>query len=527
MADIASALQAAAQRARPHWPLLPGLLLGAALRFPGLAHDLYGDEAEYATVSRSLAQSLFLLVYPAIEGFGPQPFVSQPPFLLYLGAWAGAATSPAFGPLLVSATLGTLTIAVVYVLGLRFRGRWMGAVAALFLAILPFHVAVSRSAQLDAGFTFLVALTLLAFTEWLRDPRPRWALATGAALAMTVFGKLPGVLVALPVVAVLALRWGPLLRRREDAARWPEARRRLVWEGRQGLLMALPPALAGLLYLLQLALLRSTGDLLDKLGWQAARVSGAVPGTFERGWTWYFTSEVGLWVQWGFGLVFLAIAGTALAVLHALRANEPGERWPTVALLLWPLPLTVFLVASTRKEWFYAMPLTPVLVLLAAWAIHDAAAAAYRASKPVAGVEWWRTPGALLAGAGMIAIACFAPLSFTMQRQIVGDGYGAALDDAAEWIHAEDPEAAQVGTLLGRYSLHFYNGQDTYHYFVNHTWLDGEVEAGRLRYAVIDPYLGLEYEEAWLLDLVRRHGGERAASFDNGHGRTVDVYRLA
>ena len=98
--------------------------------------------------------------------------------------------------------------------------------------------------------------------------------------------------------------------------------------------------------------------------------------------------------------------------------------------------------------------------------------------------------------------------------------------EAALYIQGQDPDAAQVGTMLGRFSLHFYNGQDTYHYYVNHTWLDGEAQAGRVRYVVDDPYLDLGYEREWIQAFVQRHDGRLVQSFDNGHGRSVDVYRL-
>lgn len=525
MPEVNVKLREWAMRAQPHWLLLPGLLLGAILRLWRLPGYLYGDEAEYATVARSISENFFALTYPAIEGFGPQPFVSQPPVLLYLDAMAGLLVGSAErGPLLVSALLGTATIAVVYALGCVLRDRWMGGLAAFFLAVLPFHVAVSRSAQLDAGFTFLVALTLLAFLLWLRDPRPRWALATGAAAAATMYAKLPGVLVLLPIVLILALRALPDLRRRHDPLRGPDARARLRRDGLHTLIAGLPVAVATFAYFVNLWVLHATVNFFRKLGWQADRVAGTAPGAIPRDWQWYFTSEVGLWVQWGFGLVFLAIAGAVLVLGDAAR--RPRTRWLAWAVLLWPLPMLAFLLASSRKEWFYAMPLTPVLVLLAAWAVHAGARRAWIASKPLPGQPWWRTPGAVLAVAGLTAIACYAPFTFTLERKIGGDAYGYGLREAALWIGEEDPEAAQVGTMLGRFSLHFYNGQDTYHYFVNHTWLDQQAEAGTVRYAVRDTYLNLTYERDWLDGFIERHNGTLAKSFDNGHGRSVDVYRL-
>src|SRR5688500_6123128 len=118
-------MQRLAARAAPHWPLLPGLVLGFLLRVWGLLPAfLYGDEAEYATVARELANDPRDLQYPPLEGFGPRPFVSQPPFLLYtFAAFTKLTGSDVAGPLVASALLGTATIAVVYALGCLEIGR--------------------------------------------------------------------------------------------------------------------------------------------------------------------------------------------------------------------------------------------------------------------------------------------------------------------------------------------------------------------------------------------------------------------
>ncbi|MHB1260939.1 MAG: glycosyltransferase family 39 protein [Thermoplasmatota archaeon] len=527
--DLRATLRRLGRRAAPHWPLLPGLLAGLVLRFWGLLPAfLYGDEAEYAAVARSLANDPRALQYPPLEGFGPAPFVSQPPFLLYTFAtFARVTGSEVAGPLIVSALLGTATVAVVYALGVLVRDRWLGGLAALFLAVLPFHVAVSRAAQLDAGFTFLFSLSILLFLLWLRRPTVGLAFCAGLTVAATALAKLPGILVLVPILAVLALRAledRRQARRSRDLRVADAARRRLRETGLHVLVAALPVAAMALAYLLQLWLLHATGDLAAKLGWQAARVQGSSAGNIERGWNWYFTSEVGLLVQWGLALAGLALVGWAMA-MRDLR--DPGRRWLMMTLVLWPVIILLFLLASQRKEWFYALPLSPPGVLLATWPVHIAATKAWRLSNPRPGDPWWRTPGAVLAVVGLAALACFAPLNFSLQQRVGGDDYGYGLREAAEWIEAEDPAAAQVGTTLGRFSLHFYNGHPTYHYYVNHTWMDEQVEVGRLRYVVLDPYLNLTFEQDWMRSFVAQHNGTLAQSFDNGRGRQVEVYRLA
>lgn len=516
-------------RTAPHWPLLPGLLLGLVLRTWGLLPAfLYGDEAEYAAVARSLAEDPRALQYPPLEGFGAVPFVSQPPFLLYVFAFFILVTgSEVAGPLVASALMGTATIAVVYALGFLVRDRWLGGVAAGFLAVLPFHVAVSRSAQLDAGFTFLFTLSLLLFLLWLRRPTLGAALATGGAVAATALAKLPGILVLVPMLVVLATR---ALEDRKAARSEPDPQQRqaatdrLRRTGWHALAAGLPVAALTLGYLFHLWLLHATADLAAKVGWNAGRVQGTSSTNIPRDWDWYFTDpQVGLLEQWGFALAGLALVGWVMA-LRDLR--DPQRRWLMLTLVVWPAVVLCFLIASQRKEWFYALPLSPAGVLLATWPVHAAARKAWLSSHPLPGQPWWRTPGAVLAVVGLASVAAFAPLHFSLERRIGGQDYGAGVREAADWIAGEDPAAAQIGTTLGRFSLHFYNGQPTYHYYVNHTWLDGEVEAGRLRYVVVDPYLELPFEQDWMRAFVARHNGTLAQSIDNGYGRQVQVYQI-
>lgn len=188
------------------------LLLAAWLRLWGLGRErLYGDEAEYALVAGSLSHAWDALLYPPLEGIAAGPFVSQPPLALYLMA----ATMRILGPtdlaaILPSALLGVATVLAVYALMRRLASRRAALAAAALLAVLPFHVEMSRSAMLDAPFVFFVVLTLHAMVAWSRTGRARWALASGASAGLALMTKLPGIVVcafvALAFLAVAAFR---------------------------------------------------------------------------------------------------------------------------------------------------------------------------------------------------------------------------------------------------------------------------------------------------------------------------------
>lgn len=508
-----------------HWPLLPVLAVALALRlvdlFPGFYH---GDEAEYVLVARALAQDPGNLAYPPIEGFAPTPFVSQPPLILYLFAGAIALTDVTHGPLLVSVLLGTATVAVTYAIGVRLRDRGLGTAAALMLAVLPYHVGLSRSAQLDAGLTFFVALAAWAFLRWLDAPDWGRAVTVGLCLTAAVLSKLPGMLIALPMLLVVGIMlW------RTRAPWWqrtsPVQRDRLRDLMANVGLAATPVALGVALYLGFLWSLGATRDLLTKLGWQASRVASHVATQATgRPWHWYFTvHEVGLLGQLGVVIAVLALLGAVWLVRDYRR--EGRARPQRLFLLAWPLAVFLFFMASDVKEWFYLMPAMPAVALLAAWPLQPLARAlAHWVSEETSA---WRPAVAVAWLAALLLVAIASPVHATVTERILAQGrFGDGVPEAAEWIEAQDPGAGQVGTTLARFTLHLYNGGDTYHFYVNHTWLEGRIAAGEVRYVVIDTDLNLTFEQEWLYGLVHDHNGTLQHSIPTPGGDPVRVFRL-
>jgi 4-amino-4-deoxy-L-arabinose transferase-like glycosyltransferase len=507
-----------------HWPLLPVLAVAAALRLADLFPSfLHGDEAEYALVASYLAADPGDLAYPRIEGFASTPFVSQPPLVLYLFALGIKLTgSTTTGPVLVSVVLGVATVAVTYSIGAKLRDRWLGAISAFFLAVLPYHVGVSRSAQLDAGLAFFVALAALAFLHYLA--RPSWprAFAVGVAGGAAALAKLPGLLILVAMtLVVLAMAIAAARAARTD----PTARDRLRDVAGDVGVAGIPLTLLAALYLGFLWAMGSTLDLLHKLGWQADRVAGAIPTqATDRPWHWYFTvNEVGILGQLGIVLALLAVVG-ATTVLRA-RVREPRDRAGRLFLLLWPLVVFAFFMASDVKQWFYLMPAMPAVAILAAWPLQPAArglatwlADAKRGWNPMVAATW------LVA---FVVLAAASPVHATLTERIARQGrFGDGVQDAALWIGEEDPGAGQVGTTLARFTLHLYNGHTTYHYYVNHTFIDERIRADDVRYVVIDTDLNLTFEQDWLYHVVDKHNGTLVHSIPTPGGDPVRVYKL-
>lgn len=503
----------AASLARTHWPL--GVALGVALVLR-LAYLFpiyyYGDDAEYATVAGYLAGDPRYLGYPDIEDRGPRPFVSQPPVILYLFAAAARLTgSLEAGPVLVSVLLGTATVGLVYAIGVLIHGRAVGAAAGLVLAILPLHVSYSRKALLDAGLTFFVTLTVLLVVLWARDPSARRALAAGLAATAASLSKLPGFLVVVPMLVAFGVVAAQRLRDRgPDESVWQRGRPLLRDAG----LAAAPLAAGAVLYLGFVIWLRGLEALTNKLLWNAGRVAGDPTGESvgaDGPWHFYLLDEsAGVFAQLGIPLAVALLAGIVLLVRRGVRNGSAAATW---AVLAWPAVFLVFLSLSARKQVFYAMPLMP------AWALVVGVAVGVLFLAVRSWLSRTRISERGTAAVGTVALLLLVPLALppataTAQDVFAGQkSYGYGLEPAAAWIHGEDPDSSQIGTVLGRFTLHFYNRQPTYHYWEDHDAVNASIEAGDTRWLVDDPYLDYGPEDDWMQRLIDRYNATVVKTF--------------
>ena len=511
-----------------HVWILPILLAALWLRMAGIGTEhLYGDEAEYAIVARYLSRDLAYLAYPDITGMGAVPFVSQPPLVLYTMAFSmkifGATD---FAALLPSILFGAATVCAIYALGHRLGGKFLGIGAAAVLAVLPFHVEMSRRAMLDAGYVFFLVLTAYFCVAWLQDRRWQQALGVGIGVACAALSKLPGALAGPVVLIVFVMALAMALARRDA---------KLVKQTAvHGAIGAAPVAVGALLYLGLLSYLGALQNLWMKLEWQLGRVD-TDRATFQevtavhRDATWYLTDpSMGLPNELMPMVFALALVG-AIAVLA--RMAFKGTRGPEhLVAPIFVFTLMAFFMWSDRKEGFYMLPMAPFAALFVAYAGDS-----LRRMLAWAGVKF--TPSsarpvgiaALAIGIVLVAVPANVAASETMDDFIWGNdqekyfGYGTR--EAAEFVHARDPDAAQYGTLLGRFSLHWYNEQDTYHWYVDHTYLESQIKSGELRYIVYEDYLNLAFDREYMRDLINKYNGEAVQTYRAGWGE-VTVFEL-
>lgn len=515
-----------------HAWLLPIVLVATWLRFTGLSGSfLYGDEAEYSIVARYLSRDLTFLAYPTLEGWGPTPFVSQPPLILYAMAFSMKIFGPTdFAAILPSVLFGIATIIAVYALGDRLGGRLVALSSAGLLAVLPFHIEMSRKAMLDAGYVFFIVLTCYFLVAWLQGRSRKHAVGVGMAAAGAALSKLPGALVGPVVLFVFVLALGITLAR---AARGRASKGEVKETLLQGGLGAAPVAIGALLYLGLLAYLSALSNLWIKLQWQLGRVDTDYAQVREaaavsRPFDWYFTDpHFGFSHMLGPGVWALGIVGLIVAIL--LFATSPTKRTHHIVV---PAMIAVFLgffLYSERKEGFYLLPFAPLACILVAqaadglrillsWAgIRLRAAARYAAPIGLA--------GALL----LVAVPAYASAVESYEDFALGltenQYFGYGTREAALYIHEQDPDAAQYGTLLGRFTLHWYNEHDTVHWYVDHNVIEGMIESGELRYIVYDNYLDLGMDREFMRELIAKYNGQPVQTYRESWG-DLTVYEL-
>ena len=164
------------------------LILATGLRFYNLGNrGIFDyDEAWYLLEAKSLHDALQFVWQKATETNidhqslkeylrerGTVPITTFKPghtFLTFLGMLCfGVHDYAGFS---VSAILGTLTVYLIYSLTKRLYGVKTGLLAALILAISPFHIGYSRSGYAQANAIFFVALGLYLWYGQARDEKP-------------------------------------------------------------------------------------------------------------------------------------------------------------------------------------------------------------------------------------------------------------------------------------------------------------------------------------------------------------------
>jgi hypothetical protein len=234
---------------------------------------------------------------------------------------------------LLSVVIGLGTVLVVYKLGKLLYGRLPGAIAALLLALMPYHVIVSRQVLLDGPMTFFATLTLYMLARFGRTRQPGWLYAAGASMGLTIMAKETSVVLIGGIFVFLALA--------------PEVRTRI----RDLILAVVFMILVVAPYPISIILAGNSSTGHNYLIWQLFRRP-------NHSWTFYLTV-----VPPAVGILVLVVA---IVGLYTLRREH---YWREKLLLSWMIVPFVFFEIWPVKGYQYLLPIAPALALLAARAL--------------------------------------------------------------------------------------------------------------------------------------------------------------
>jgi len=280
------------------------------------------DEAVYAGQAAALAGD------PDISRFFPI-FRAHPMLVQFLlSIMFRVQVSDVAARLLVVA-IGMATILLIYKLGALLYDERIGAVAALLVALMPYHVVVTRQVLLDGPLTFCTTLTLYLVARFAISQQPRFLYATAASLGLVFLAKETGFVLVAAVYAFLALT--------------PQIRVRIRDLVLSAIVMFVPIAV----YPMSTALAGRSDTAKGYLVWQLFRRS-------NHEWTFFPTV-----VPPAIGPLVLI---TAAAGLWLLR----GERtWRETLLVAWiVVPCVVFQLWPV-KGFQYLLPVAPAVAVLA------------------------------------------------------------------------------------------------------------------------------------------------------------------
>ncbi|MBN1147849.1 MAG: glycosyltransferase family 39 protein [Anaerolineales bacterium] len=446
-----------------YWLAFTGILiLAIASRVVYLGEvGFNSDEAVYAGQGAAIAQAPVLKdIFPV---FRAHPLLFQ--FILALLFQFGVNELSAR---LVSAAIGVATVLLVYRLGVKLYGTKAGLIAALIMALMPYHVVVTRQVLLDGPMAFFATLTLYMLVRFAETSRPAWLIATGAGLGLTFLAKETGIILLSSVYAFLALS--------------PEVRTRvkdIIFSLATMVLVMVP-------FPLSVMLAGGGGDRRTEqyLVWQLFR---------RPNHTWDFYPGV---VTPAIGILVIL---SAIAGLWLLRKSNT---WRERALVSWIIVPVVFFQLWPTKGFQYLLPIAPALALLAARTLAHWPEGSFR-------IKRWviprYAPGMLLAGA-IVVTSLSSSLAIISPAQsisfLAGSGGVPGGRETGIWLKSHVPTGATFMTIGPSMAniIKFYGHRDAYGLSVSPNPLhrnpsyepvhnpDYQIRIGEIQYLVWDSF---------------------------------------
>jgi 4-amino-4-deoxy-L-arabinose transferase-like glycosyltransferase len=343
-------------------------------------------------------------------------------------------------PRLISVAFGLGGVALAYATGSMLYTKRVGLTAAAVLALMPYHVIVTRQALLDGPETTLFLLTIYLLARYARSSQARWFYASAFTAGLTVLAKETAILLVPVIIAFLLL--APEIR--------VPIRRLLVGAGL--FVLAFGPYPAAVL------IGKGTNAAQAFFVWQVLR---------QPNHTWTFYADV-LPAAIGPAILIAAAAGLFLA----LRRGH----WEDRLLIAWIAVPIAFFELWPVKGFQYLLPIAPAIAILVGVTFDrlfefarnlpeatgaSVGVAALRRRSTVIGVS-----AMLLAVTiGSIAVpTALAVNSTTMTGSLAGTGGLPGGREAGLWIRGNVPQGAAfltTGPTLGNI-VEFYGQRQAY-----------------------------------------------------------------
>jgi hypothetical protein len=398
------------------WLWVAGLTVLAFMlrRYQLGAESLWFDEADIVAQARRPLTDL-------LGGF-TRAGENGPLFVVVLHFWlslldgvpvVGRLMHLAFGPATeapvrgLSALFGTAAVPVMFALGRRMGGLWVGLVGAALLALNPFHIWYSQDAKMYSLLVLLVLVTSVLYLAALeRNTWGLWIAYVAATWVMLTSHSLSGLVLLAQVASTPFI----VSRRAEHTA--GTARNRWVRWGWAMLLIAAPVFPIAWLRLAALVTgTVETGNWYTGVGLGDILLTIFVKFAVNQSASWQLTRSLAISAEavGAIAMGGLALAGAVALVWGHIRPDEGGissgmrrvKRPYVLVALLWLVPVAVFWLVTLQLPLFhprYLIMSLPAYLLVAAAGI----VAAWRLNPILALV-----PLALLALATGTAYASF------------------------------------------------------------------------------------------------------------------------
>lgn len=447
------------------------LAAGALLRLWALgAVGFNSDEAVYAGQAASIAGDDVLT--PLFPVFRAHPLLFQTTLsLMFLGGVSDVVAR------LLPVAFGLGTVVLTFLLGKRMYGQQAALVAAALLAVMPYHVVVTRQVLLDGPVTFFAVLTAYCVTRFCLDGERRWLHFAGAALGLAVLTKEIAVILGVAILVFFLLR-------RDIHVPW-----------RTAAVSGSVAAAIMIVYPLSLQFAGRSGTGQNYLWWQLFRRP-------NHGLAFYVET-----VPLAIGPAVLLLAAAGLWLLR-----RKGT-WRETFLLCWILVPLAFFELWPVKGYQYLVVIAPALTLLAARTVVH--------SFPV-----WPPVRAAVIVTAVLSLAVPSWLAITAPPTaafLAGSGGVPKGREAGEWIRTNLPEGAAVMTIGPSMAnlVRFYGNRKSFALSVSTNPLrrnpsyvpidnpDRQLRQGELNYVVWDAYSAnrTTFYSQQLMTYVHRYRG--------------------